>query len=543
LTTAPPHCQQAWCYVSKDKCTLKPTAKPLAGYDLFFSYQTCDAVDMFTPELVLSSLRGRTLKLGFVAFYWPWLFIDDNGQVAGFTVDWWRILAKEGGFDIKYLECSNASNAAENHSYDVCGRDVALNKVDSCGSGQAETGKRLLKTSFSPSYFTALYYMVVPVEPDDSPLKMIVKVFEPFSPLLWAVICVCCFVVGTCMWLLGEAGPVVFSPLGLLNGIAAGFRVALLEFLGQTNKANPLTSGGKLVKFGFGFMCLIGVSSYTANLGSFLLMNNLKPALSGIDDAIKQKIKVCTRGMLVTALVSKYPGVEPLVVVIDSEAERIRYMNEGKCGAGLFDEEMLRLMATGTSIFEPVGPQCDKTKVGDPVVTVQYGVPLAPDIHQAVSYLWVREKNKGNVQKVIANYPLPESECPSLSGLKDSVAALRPSDFTGAIAITCICGILGMAVHFAPKLRRRKPQHALHDVDAKPGGGCGREVAEAAPEKPDENRGRTEALQVQWKALAQTRSEVSTAAEELAKAEAEFISNMSKAWENQQGSPQFSCEL
>ena len=157
---------------------------------------------------------------------------------------------------------------------------------------------------------------------------MVTKIFEPFSPALWLVIVVASMLVGLTMWFLGEV-----QHDNIFMGILSGTRLAFMKFLGQGGFTSAKTRGGGIVLFGFGFMCMLGASSYTANLASILLTSHLETSIKNIDDAIKQQVPICILEPLKGPMLGKFPRSEKLLKYKGWFDEMVTAMDAGECQA------------------------------------------------------------------------------------------------------------------------------------------------------------------------------------------------------------------
>jgi len=166
-TNPPSSCGMRWCYVDAAACDVdsKPS-KSFPGYDLTYSYAACGDVDFFSTEVLVNTLKGRTLKVGVPASSPPKIFNPGElEQPSGWAVEFLNHLAEKAGFELQLEEITQESNDMFPLStYTACARDVALGYKDLCHGGFWETAHRLSMTAFSPIYESDLFYLVVEVE-------------------------------------------------------------------------------------------------------------------------------------------------------------------------------------------------------------------------------------------------------------------------------------------------------------------------------------------------------------------------------------------
>jgi len=390
---------------------------------------------------------------------WPFLIVPDSGAPGGVSVDLLEGFATANGFSITYHSVTEDSKAMyPDSSYTACVRDVALHRLDCCVGFFWETPTRRSMVAFSPSYMPDIFYLVVFAEVPESIFHLLVKVFEPFSPELWLAVVTCCLIVGVVMWALGEVGDV-----NILKGSLMGLQQAMMKFLGQEGFRQSSTKGGKIIIFGFGFLCMLGGASYTASLSSFLLMSNLETGIKGIEDAIDQGVKICALEPLKLPLLVRYPALKGLVVAVDWFDTGVNLMDDGKCQAVILNENEYAMMRAGAGYYGKDVPgkgkeaHCNKVMVGDVVLTLALAMPLRTGLERAMGYMIAEAKTEGKLEELFKQYPLPETVCPHAVPFKDAADSLVPSDLSGVIVLAMGFVALGAVLHV---VEQRAKKHA-----------------------------------------------------------------------------------
>lgn len=312
-----------------------------------------------------------------------------------------------------------------------------------------------MMTTFSPSYFPDLFSLVVFVKEGRNFVQMATKIFEPFSPSLWVVVVVASIFVGFTMWFLGEV-----EHNNIFMGTLSGTRMAFMKFLGQGGFASAKTRGGSIVLFGFGFMCMLGASSYTANLASILLTSHMDTAIKDINDAIKQQVPICILEPLKGPMLGKYPTAEKLLVYKGWFDEIVAAMDAGECLAGLINENDYGRMRAGLPPYDDgsATKHCNKISVGNVLLSIPLGIPIQADIEKAVGYLMVDMKFKGVLGDELRKFPTPIAQCKA-GGMIPDAQSMSPSDLTGVLIMVAVALILGAAVHaIQKKIAERRAQ-------------------------------------------------------------------------------------
>jgi len=454
-SNAPSYCTDLWCWVDAGQCSLLPsTSNMFEGVSFAYSYETCGSINRFDPKVLKQSLRGRSFKVGVPGVEWPFLLVSDAGVHGGLSVDLLQHFASANQFSVTYHPVTEDSKAKfPSSSYSACVRDVALHRLDLCVGFFWDTPQRRSMVVFTPEHLQDLQYFIVFVKSEIDLLHMLVKVFEPFSPLLWLVIFACCLAVGLAMWSLGEVGD-----MNMVKGTVTGMRLALMTFLGQKGGfSHARTKGGKVIVFGFGFMCMLGAASYTANLASFLLMENVPTEFLSIEDAIEKGAQICAMEALSGPLFAKYPGVERSVVLVDWYDQGIDGMDDGTCQAAIISQFEYARMLAGAGYYGEDIPgkgrdaHCNKVRVGDVVLTLPLLTPIRSGMEVVMGLLVSEATTGGKIEELLQEYPLPEPVCKHQHGLKSAVAPMMPSDLMGVIILTMGFVVLGAIVHVAER--------------------------------------------------------------------------------------------
>merc|ERR1740121_2339836 len=233
------------------------------------------------------------------------------------------------------------------------------------------------------------------------------------------------------MWLYGEVGS-----YNILTGTLMGLHMAGMKFMGHGGGWDSAkTRSGNTLLFGFTFLCMLGLASYTANLSSFLLMANLHTGVNSLQGAIDKGMMICTLQPNQQLFEDSYPRTAPLLVPSENWPEMLDNFKNGKCEALLMPTDKLQLMRAGVEPYDKYGKKgnCDLRKVGEVLMAVPVATPINRDLDHAFSYVWSKEKFAGKMKKYKSQRNLPTPECATQDGLRAGATPMGVGDLVGAL--------------------------------------------------------------------------------------------------------------
>jgi len=411
-----------------------------------------------------------TLRVGYPRHNMPCIGNTTSGTYGGWIADLLEYSAKEWDITLEWRHIRHESIHIMNGSIpDACTYDVAQQHVDVCADCLWETPTRRLMSGFTPTLTTSEFFLVVHTKEDTDALDDLARVFKPFSPELWVLILFCCIVVGVAMWYLGEVDPPEdsYGPVATaLVMICMGFYLALMRFLGRGGFSTAKTQGGRFVVFGFGFLCLIGAASYTANMASFLLVGSLEFEVTSMADAISKGAKICVQDHVVAPLIGKFPGTKDLLVQVQDHRfmDLISNMDNGVCECAVVEDRFYHSMRAGGHPF--TAPDCSKKRIAKSVISFPVGMPIDGSFSHVIGYLLATMTYNGKVAEFIAKYPEPASKCQEDVSIQGALG-LKPHHLSGVLLLLGLCIIAGLLWHLALFYANRAKAAALARVEEK----------------------------------------------------------------------------
>ena len=384
------YCTSKWCYVDFETCYKSKQEMAGSAYfpGLFYSYTTCGNDDAdFHKYASTKDTRNKQLTTTIPGSRYPFHYkVDENNQpvteFAGSAYYDQTIPYSNSSVIMNYLnQLSETTMIVKNNvtfKYQPRSGGSKIRSPDSSFTGAVTdvqagisdmaaamfwiTSERLSMTTFTVPLFQAGLLLYEPMlEEDDGLFHSARQMFKPFHTTLWILLCVFVVIVGILnVWFSSRTDDrnrwqdaindkkyqnapfarrfVVYSQL---------FMASILDsfvqcFGGGVSLDSESTFPSKILAFGFGFFVLISISSYTANLTSFLTSRAQNSYITSMDVAVSRKVSICAAPVLKSMLKTKWKGAK-------------FYFLEKENGAGFDIIEAAKNVALGTT----KGGKCD----------------------------------------------------------------------------------------------------------------------------------------------------------------------------------------
>jgi len=210
-------------------------------------------------------------------------------------------------------------------------------------------------------------------------------------------------------------------------------------------------------------LCMLGLASYTANLSSFLLMQNLETGIKDFNDAMNKNVKICVVQAMEDMLISSYPKVQPLLVPQSAGDKSVAAFHEGKCDAVLTSPWFLDEAYAAEPPYDKHGLQghCNLQQVGEPILAIPLAIPISRDLDHALSYVWSRSKYSGKMEQLKKQYPAPSSKCSNQGGLKEGATPMDVGDMLGGLLAVLLVLVFSFIMHILHVGRVRFATHIV----------------------------------------------------------------------------------
>ena len=352
--TPPDYCAEQWCYIDIQKCKrssegyFQSDSAPSSG--LYYSYSTCNStVDPWKAHLTTSKLQDEFIGVVIPGFWAPAHYkLTESGEIAEWDseAEYYNDTVPWRGWIIDYLEALAESTdiAGFNYTFRSGGSDVVSPSsawtaaVHDVSAGIANisvssfwiTSSRLELTTFTTSASLDKIYLWIP-EPSvqDDFASNVQKVLLPFTPALWGCIAASiAFVSFLSIWLATKDSSLrkwwhAFRSDSWLQGSMLkrsqiifklgidAFMATATFFFGHTVHYDIYSSlASKILIFGYGFLILIAVAAYTANLAAYLATSGVGDYIQSIEEAILFGVTICAHPVLEVELGAVWPSAK-----------------------------------------------------------------------------------------------------------------------------------------------------------------------------------------------------------------------------------------
>jgi len=340
------YCDQKWCYVNFTECY--PSEFEMAATvmfsDLYYSYSTCGNPDLqYAKHASTDQIKNTILKDTIPGSKLPFHFkMYPNETIAGFNSEYHKEDPPYRGVMIDYVkklqEIAEKDNMtftfqprsggsvfrSKDSIYTAAVTDVQAGISDISTAMYWITAERLALTTFTvPLMVSPLFLFEIK---HDSAWH---SVFTPFDRRLRILLGVFVIIVGMLnVWFASRRGErsdwhetlrsknhkssslarrsIVYCQLCLFSVIDS-----FVQCFGGGVEIDPeSTFPSKIVAVGFGFFVLISISSYTANLTSFLTARNTQSYITSMEYAVSSSKKICAPNELRSMLKAKWKGAQ-----------------------------------------------------------------------------------------------------------------------------------------------------------------------------------------------------------------------------------------
>jgi len=402
----------------------------------------CDGIDIHLP--VSARLSGKHLNVANIQWE-PFGIYDStktgNDAWTGYDVDMLNLVAKQLNFTYTISKKEKPSTDTwDDHIINV------VNQSDLHLGFWMGTPTRRSAAWLGLGHVDSSYRVLTnkPVVIETSLLDEILTVFQPFTPGLWAML------VG--MLLLAALVQMVLESPGDTNDDYARsrnhFDMYVTTFwlfstqITNTNAGSPVTGPGRFFIAFMGFVFVVMLCAYTANLAAFLSAPPPLFSVQAVEDLERNALPVClvtyTEG--VKELLLRFHPTLNVVLNTQSEAEATMKLKDKTCDAVIVD--------SSTVMGWLVQPHhCGLHLVGPTVLAKHSGWftnHLSPCINQAFEFAMQRIMDDGlNVD--LWNKWVPVAKCPKKAvvenhdDLKLSIAQMASIfTFFGVAACTAL---------------------------------------------------------------------------------------------------------
>lgn len=327
--------------------------------------------------------------------------------------------------------------------------------MDICLGAFSMTSARVQQTKFISLWSGSTILVTTAFQKEASMWEKVTASFTPFQPATWVLI------VGFVLFAAGCIGIVEYSmddagrsskvfSLSFGSKIASSFYEGLMSLVNGGSSITAGQPGSRLMNIGLGLVILISITSYTANLASQLIVQDKQiTRIDRIEDLVMNpSLKVCSTRL--SRLMAW--GVREEQIVMMSRRRILLATGTDVCPAGEailedFQDEQAK------------GNFCNLTRVGDPVGSINWGVPVSERAYETMNWLFARSEETGeNMQALAAHHP-SSSFCSSSGPLRTGLAV---DHMAGPVLIAALFVVAGACLQARPfYLSRRQLREGI----------------------------------------------------------------------------------
>lgn len=346
------------------------------------------------------------------------VFPDGTESFSGLSLEMWNRVAE--ALLVDYELASIPATSPSNSMVDA----VVNGTVDLALSWTTITAERMRRVSFSqPYYYLGLRFLVRA----DSVKVELSSLARPFSSALWLLVAASVIVFAVLLhWFEGDNSEdadfrdAASLPSAFVNAIYhAGLTLV------QDREYAPVTVEGRVITFGFVFFALIIVSSYAAELFSFLTFSKTELVVSSLADLQNNKVPLSRVGIETGGSVQSYIEEEILGCFPNCPRPPKAYatcVSSRECYDKLQRKEVQVVVNDAPVLEYAAQTDCTVRVVGEPFYDQGYGIMqrsdpdllLVDDISNAI----LRLQEDGYLQQLDTRW-FGRSACPSATSKDD----------------------------------------------------------------------------------------------------------------------------
>lgn len=489
--TAPDWCYDEWCYVNYKACGVAKEVSELVS-TVGYSYETCGFLNEFNTRLLAGSLGNETLSIvdltdpgGWKGSYCTGVgdcfgvtseFIKKTIQTSQAIPQYVGTLVDAGKFEGLFPEpvlrqVAEHIPVNDSNLFDVCVYATGMGFVDICIGALTVTPERQTVSPFIPLYSEPAFLITEKVS-QKTWKTYLYTAFKPFSPELWLAL-IASFSLTAVLMVWHERYPEgAFEGRQLSKALVLSSYNSLQSFLSGGNTYEVTNPGSKATTLAHGFLVLITITTYTANLASLLSSLPTDMAVSSVNQVITEEHKVCVEETLLPYVIDNTKLPEDLLI-LKGNVEDVFDAVPNECTAAIVKYEDFqaargfsvmtkqrgrRLKSGGGGGGSPVKkggsdgeedtsgkPICNKVRVGDPLFHLVKGFPVSAKIHRALLLAATKELHKGRWQQLESLYE-PMDTCKNTNSIVSNEEGMSLEYMLGPFIIVLFFNLLGLVL-------------------------------------------------------------------------------------------------
>jgi polar amino acid transport system substrate-binding protein len=301
----------------------------------------------------------------------PFVFVDENGQPSGFSIDLWNAIAADLGIQSEWVEENTVNELIES---------VQMGKTDVAIAGISMTPQRESLVDFTYPYFESGLQIMVRETPDAGSVNLSDFFFSSIVFKMLGLGLILLLLMGNLIWLL-EARSNPEMPKSYFAGVWDGMWWGLKMLIKQEymDMEKPTKVLKRLFVMGWMVFGIVLIAEFTATITTSQTVSQLRPTIDGLSDLQGKRVLTVAGSTSEEFLLTEqmhYTTVER----IDDAYEAL--LND-QTDAIVFDAPVLLFYAEhqGYGMVKVVGPIFQEENYG---IALPAGSPLRKPINTAL---------------------------------------------------------------------------------------------------------------------------------------------------------------
>jgi polar amino acid transport system substrate-binding protein len=297
----------------------------------------------------------------------PFVFIGEDGQPSGFSIDLWKAIASDLQIPYEWVPAATVNELID---------DIRSGKIDVAIAGISMTPEREPLVDFSYPYFESGLQIMVPENPDAGSANLPSIFFSSSVFKMLGVGLVLLFFMANLIWLLEKrSNPEM--PKSYAGGVWDGLWWGLTMLLRHEymDKAKPNGILKRLFAMGSMVVGIVLIAEFTAAITASQTVSQLRPSIEGLSDLQGRRVVTVAgstadeflltqdvRHTTVETIADAYPALlndEADAIVFDAPVLLYYSQNQGyglvRVVGPVFQEEEYGIaLATGSPLREPI---------------------------------------------------------------------------------------------------------------------------------------------------------------------------------------------
>jgi polar amino acid transport system substrate-binding protein len=301
----------------------------------------------------------------------PLVFIDENGQPSGFSIDLWNAISADLGIQYEWVQGNTVNELIES---------VQTGKADVAIAGIGMTPQREALVDFTYPYFESGLKIMVRETPDSGSVKLTNIFFSSIVFKMLGLGLILLLLMGNLIWLLeARSNPEMPKSYfaGVWDGMWWGLRMLIKQEYMYMEKPNKVLK--RLFVMGWMVFGIVLIAEFTAAITTSQTVSQLRPTIDGLADLQGKRVLTVAGSTSEEFLLVEQMHYTTMERIDDAYEALLK----DQADAIVFDSPVLLFYAEhqGYGLVKVVGPIFQEEDYG---IALPAGSPLRKPINSAL---------------------------------------------------------------------------------------------------------------------------------------------------------------